>query len=272
MQRQIKQQTQQQTQQQAQQRKQLLPRLLSFILFLGLCASLAYWTIEFFTPSPRPVAISATVTQPLPPISVAAALFGDQADANTMTNIQLRGVILAGRAEESVAILITDGGTPKYLRRDAEVVPGVKVKEIDAKKVVLSDHGVSREVSLTAFAPAANMVAGQVNANLMPMPPSTPALTQATGNLNEAGLSAGQNGNSTGSSGSAATASGNSNGSSNNGSNNSGNNNGSNTIRPSAAANAAAAASQVGPQNAMPRLQQEQPNQSTQDSNGTRAQ
>jgi general secretion pathway protein C len=259
MQRQIK----QQTQQQAQQQIQRIPRLISFILFLGLCASLAYWAIEFFTPSPRPVALSATVTQPLPPVSVAAALFGEQADANTMTNIQLRGVILAGRAEESVAILITDGGTPKYLRRDAEVMPGVQVKEIDAKKVVLSDHGVSREVSLAAFVPAASMVAGQANTNLMPMSPSTPALTQATGNLNEAGLSAGQNSNSAGASGNAgATVSGNGYGSSNGG----------NNVRPSAPANAAAAAPQIAPQNAMPRLQQELPRLSPQESNDTRVQ
>jgi hypothetical protein len=96
------------------------------------------------------------------------------------------------------------------------------------------------------------------------MPSSTPAVTQATGNLNEAGLSAGQNGNSAGSSGAGTTASGNSNGSSNN--------NGSNAIRLSAPANAAAAAPQVGLQNAMPRLQQGLPHQSTQENNGTRAQ
>ena len=167
----------QQIQQKMQQKMQRIPRLMSFVLFLGVCASLAYWAIEFFTPPPRPVATSATVTQPLPAVSVAADLFGGQADVNTMTNIQLRGVILAGRAEESVAILVTDGGTPKYLRRDAEVMSGVKVKEIDAKKVVLSDHGVSREVSLAAFVPAANMVAGQTNTNLMPMPQSAPAGT-----------------------------------------------------------------------------------------------
>jgi general secretion pathway protein C len=250
-------------QQQIQQKIQRIPRLISFILFLGLCASIAYWAIEFFTPLPRPVAASATVTQPLPAVSVAADLFGGQADVNTMTNIQLRGVILAERAEESVAILITDGGTPKYLRRDAEVMTGVKVKEIDAKKVVLSDHGVSREVSLAAFVPAANMVAGQANMNLMPMPQSAPAVTQATGNLNEAGLSSAQNSNSAGASGNAgATVSGNGYGSSN----------GSNNMRPSAPANAAAAAPQFVPQNAMPRLQQELPRQSTQDSNGNRAQ
>jgi general secretion pathway protein C len=91
---------QRQIQQQIQRQKRLLPRLISFILFLGLCASLAYWAIEFFTPSPRPVALSATVTQPLPPVSVAAALFGEQADANTMTNIQLRGLILVATQKE----------------------------------------------------------------------------------------------------------------------------------------------------------------------------
>ena len=227
---------------------QPLPRTISFILFLALCASLAYWAIEFFTPSSRPVATSSHVAQPLPPVSDAADLFGGKADANTMKNIQLRGVILSGRAQESVAILVPDGGTPKYLRRDAEVMPGVKVQKIEAKKVVLSDHGVSREVSLAVFAPVSAMVAAPVNTNAMP----ASAVPQATSNPTETGISAAQNGNAAGSSGSAAaTVTGNSN-------------------RPSAPANNAAISPQIAPQNTPPHLQQPPPRQS-QDVTGIRA-
>lgn len=216
---------------------QTLPRTISFILFLAICASLAYWAIEFFTPSPRPVATSSHIVQPLPPVSDAADLFGGKADANTMKNIQLRGVILAGRAQESVAILVPDGDTPKYLRRDAEVMPGVKVQKIEAKKVVLSDHGVSREVSLAAFVPASTVVAAPVNANVMP----APAVPQATSNPAETGMSATQSSNAAGSSGgAAATVSGNGN-------------------RPSAPGNNAAMSPQIAPQNITPRIPQEAP-------------
>lgn len=214
-----------------------LPRTISFILFLAICASLTYWSIEFFTPPSRPVARSSYIAQPLPPVSDAADLFGGKADANTMKNIQLRGVILAGRAQESVAILVPDGGAPKYLRRDAEVMPGVKVQKIEAKKVVLSDHGVSREVSLAAFTPASTMVTVPVNANVMP----ASAVPQATSNPTETGISAAQNSNAAGSSGgAAATVSGNGN-------------------RPSAPANNAAMSPQIAPQNITPRITQEVP-------------
>ena len=212
---------------------QPLPRLISFILFLGLCASLAYWAIEFFTPPPRPVISKQIVTHSLPTMFNASGLFGGQAHSNTMKNIQLHGVILAGRSEESVAIMVTEAGTPKYLRRDAEVMPGVVVQEIESKKVVLCDHGVSREVSLAAFTPASATVATHANTNSIPMP--VVAVPQATGNATETGMPAVQNINSAGSSGTAAvTASGN------------GNSN-SNSNRPPVSPNAAAAPPQAAP-------------------------
>ncbi len=150
-----------------------LPLLVSFVLFLALCASLAYWVLQLFAPAPRAVAAPPQAERKVVPITAAENLFGAQGQANTMANMSLRGVIHAGRAADSEAILIVGNEPPKYVKVSAEVIDGVKVKEIHARHVILDDRGVSREVSLPAFAPtpasAANLNAN-VNAGQPPQP------------------------------------------------------------------------------------------------------
>ena len=136
-----------------------LPELLAFVLFLGLCASLTYWILHVVTPPPRAV-------QAPPSHSAAAGLFGGQGSTNGMTKVQLRGVIMAGRPSESVAILVPEGAAAMSLRVKGEVTPGVTVKEIHSRHVVLSDHGVDRELSLPSFASAG----GATNTFLPPVP------------------------------------------------------------------------------------------------------
>ena len=130
-----------------------LPLLFSFVLFLALCASLTYWVLQLFAPAPRAVTAPPQAERKVVPITAAENLFGAQGQANTMANMTLRGVIHAGRASDSEAILVTGNEPPKYVKVSAEVTDGVKVKEIHPRHVVLDDHGVSREVSLPAFAP-----------------------------------------------------------------------------------------------------------------------
>ncbi len=217
---------------------QRLPRIISFMLFLLLCATLAYWAIVFFSPAPRAVATSSPLVAP-PAVAAAADLFGGKAGQNAKSAIQLRGVILAGRPEESVAILVPEGGKPKYLRAHTEVMPGVTVQQITAKKVVLSDHGVTEEVDLATFA-ASNTT------NMMPAP--AVVLPQATGNSNEAVVTQGSN--SAGPGNTAVTASG---GYQNN------QNNQNNPARPAAPAHATGVP-QVNQNPALPR-QPQQPQQ-----------
>lgn len=130
-----------------------LPLLVSFVLFLALCASLAYWALQFFAPAPRAVTAPQQAERKVAPVTAAENLFGAQGKASTMVNVSLRGVIRAGRAADSEAILVVGNEPPKYVKVSAEVMDGVKVKEIHARHVILDDHGVSREVSLPAFAP-----------------------------------------------------------------------------------------------------------------------
>lgn len=128
------------------------PAILSFVLFLALCASVAYWLLLWLAPEPRSVAAPPQAERALPPVTAAANLFGGQPQGSGMANVQLRGIIRAGRAASSVAIIAADGQPTRALRVDAEVLPGVTVAEIQARSVILSDQGVERELSLPAFA------------------------------------------------------------------------------------------------------------------------
>ncbi len=132
--------------------RQRLPAAAAFVLFIALCASIAYWVLQWLAPAPRPVAAPVVSERALPPASAAANLFGGAAKGGGMANVQLRGIIHAGRSAGSAAILAVDGSAPKFYRVNAELMPGVTVKSIHAKTVVLSDRGAERELPLPAFA------------------------------------------------------------------------------------------------------------------------
>lgn len=129
---------------------QRAPAMLSLLLFVALCASAAYWLLQWFAPEPRAVAAPPEAARPLPSVAAASTLFGGRPQGPGGIPVQLRGILLAGRA--SVAILAAEGKPPRALPVDAEVVPGVTVKRIDARTVLLSERGVERELALPAFA------------------------------------------------------------------------------------------------------------------------
>lgn len=125
------------------------PVLLSFLLFVGLCASVTFWAMQFMKPSTRPVALpKANAKIQLDP-EAAIALFGGRAEAvATVSNFQLHGVVVAKHPDESVAILSADGKPAEAIRINTEVTPGVTVKEVHQQYVLLSEGGVSKKVEL----------------------------------------------------------------------------------------------------------------------------
>ncbi len=130
---------------------QRAPLIASFLLFLLLCASAAYWLLQWLAPEPRPVAAPPQAERSLPPVAAASTLFGGRAQSGGMGAVQLRGIIRSGRPSGSVAILTAEGQPARALPVDAEVAPGLRIKEIKARTVVLSEHGVERELSLPEF-------------------------------------------------------------------------------------------------------------------------
>lgn len=128
-----------------------LPALFSLLLFVALCASIAYWALQWLAPAPRPVAPPVATEPGIPPVASAARLFGGAAKGGGALNVQLRGIIHAGSATGSAAIMTVDGSPPKFYRVNAALMPGVTLKAIHARTVVLSEHGAERELPLMAF-------------------------------------------------------------------------------------------------------------------------
>lgn len=125
-----------------------LPLVASFVLFLALCASLAYWALQFFAPSQRPVAAAPASVAPPADLSAAASLFGGSGNTALASNFILQGVVLSGSSGQSIAILSANGEPAKAVAMDMEIVPGITVKEVHRSYVLLDDHGALKRVEL----------------------------------------------------------------------------------------------------------------------------
>ncbi|HEY4542238.1 MAG TPA: type II secretion system protein N [Noviherbaspirillum sp.] len=129
------------------------PLIASFLLFILLCVSAAYWGLQLFQPPPRPVAAPPRPAAPEISPQAAAALFGGGAGTAVASNYQLHGVIYAGTPRDSVAILSADGKPAQAVRAGTEVVPGVNVKEVHRGFVLLEESGTVKRVDLPDEAP-----------------------------------------------------------------------------------------------------------------------
>ena len=149
-----------------------LPLFASFLLFILLCASIAYWGLQLFRPPLRPVAAPPRAVQAEIRPEAAGTLFGGRAGgAAVASNYQLKGVIFSGSPNDSVAILSADGKPAQAIRVGSETTPGVTIKEVHRDYVLLSDGGAIKRVELPESAK------GQGIATTAPLStrPSTPA-------------------------------------------------------------------------------------------------
>lgn len=166
-----------------------LPLVASFLLFIALCASAAYWGMQLFKPPLRPVAAPPRVAPAEIRTEPAAALFGGRRSSVAVaSNYQLRGVIYSGNPRDSVAIISADGKPPQAVRVDAEIIPGVLVKEVHRGYVLLSENGATKRVELPEdskgqgsmnFAPQEAGRAG-ATAQRPPVSPRMPAIPTPT--------------------------------------------------------------------------------------------
>ncbi|MBC7499019.1 MAG: hypothetical protein H7315_00695 [Herminiimonas sp.] len=123
--------------------------LSSFVLFIALCGSVAFWALQLFKPQVREVAAPPQTAAANINLDAASALFGGRPAAVAVaSNYQLKGVVVSGRASESVAILSADGKPAQAVRVDREVMPGVTVREVHAQYVLLNEGGVTKRVEL----------------------------------------------------------------------------------------------------------------------------
>lgn len=141
-----------------------LPLLLNVLAVVALSASLAYWALQLFKAPQRPIVAAPLASAPEPRLEAAAGLFGGQAVAVAVSSYQLRGVVAAvAGSPRSVAILAYDNQPAQALPEGAEVVAGVRVKEVHPLYVLLSEGGVVKRVDLATEAKTPDGGAGGVN-------------------------------------------------------------------------------------------------------------
>ncbi|MBI5429356.1 MAG: hypothetical protein HY938_02735 [Nitrosomonadales bacterium] len=125
-----------------------LPLITTFALFIALCISAAYWTMQLFKPPVRAIAAPPQASQPAPRLDAAAGLLGGRTSFAVASNFQLKGVVVASDPAESVAILSANGKPAQAVRTHREVVPGVTVTEVQRDHVLLSEGGMVKRVEL----------------------------------------------------------------------------------------------------------------------------
>ncbi len=128
------------------------PLITSFIFFIALCASAAYWAMQFIKPAQRAVAAPPQAIQAELSLDAAASLFGSRTTTTTANNIQLKGVVVGSNPSESVAILLANGKPAQSVRVGAEVLPGLRVQEVHNDHVMLLEQGEVKRVELPPLA------------------------------------------------------------------------------------------------------------------------
>jgi general secretion pathway protein C len=132
--------------------KERLPNTVSFLFFIGVWVSLSFWLQQWLSPPVQPMQLFPMAEQSIPPLSSAANLFGGSEQSSMLANVQLNGVIRSNSSKDSIVIIATDGGPSRALRLNSEIMPGIVVKSINARSVILSGNGTQREITLPAFA------------------------------------------------------------------------------------------------------------------------
>ncbi|NRR30848.1 hypothetical protein HSX11_11725 [Oxalobacteraceae bacterium] len=176
-----------------------LPLIFTFAAVVALSASLAYWGLQWFKPAERPIAPPPVVLAPEPNMDAARGLFGGEIAVATASNYQLKGVVSAANGQGSAAIISIDGKPAEAFGVGRDVAPGVTVKEVQPKHVIISEGGVLKRLELvndasrndsgiSVPAPAQAQNNAQPPSNLTPpasapmAPPSAPAPSGALSN------------------------------------------------------------------------------------------
>ncbi|MBY0558093.1 MAG: hypothetical protein K2P77_12875 [Burkholderiaceae bacterium] len=151
-----------------------LPLLVTVLAVVLLSASLAYWALQLFKPAQRPLAPPpAALAMPIN-LDAAKGLFGGQVTVAAASIYQLKGVV-AAQGSDSAAIISVDGQPALALGQGREVAPGVTIKEVHPKYIVLSEAGALKRIELASDAGAgAGAAATPAPSLLAPMAPVQP--------------------------------------------------------------------------------------------------
>lgn len=119
--------------------------VVSATLLAVLCSSGTWWALQF-SKAPQRTLAAAPMASIQIDNTATALLFGR--GSAIASNYQLKGIVLATVDSDSVAIVSADGKPARAAKIGTEIGPGVRVLEIRADGVLLSDNGVQKQVPL----------------------------------------------------------------------------------------------------------------------------
>src|ERR1700674_4615524 len=118
----------------------LQTRLLSLIALAIFCATLTWWVITLTTHESAPLPAAAAGRAPA--VEQAATLFGGQLQHQENQDVHLFGILALQHGEPARAISL---GGP--------LTPGVTIKEVRARSIIIDRNGSRSEVFLPPNAP-----------------------------------------------------------------------------------------------------------------------
>ncbi|MBC3932773.1 type II secretion system protein N [Undibacterium curvum] len=152
-----------------------LPVISGLIAFALLCMTLSFWGLKFFKVQSRGVAAPVQQSTLEPGSGQWGGIFGDSAlPQAAISNHQLKGVVLARRANESAAVISTDGKPGRAVGIGAELAPGVVLKEVYAQYILISDNGALKRLELPQSAVIQLAATPPVAAYATPAAPENP--------------------------------------------------------------------------------------------------
>jgi general secretion pathway protein C len=171
-----------------------LPKLLTLLMACAFAAVCAYWVMKIAggPPAPDPRSLNRAVDAPVQSFREPVSLFGN-AQTQPISNVKLLGVI-AGPDGKGRAILSVNDAPPKSFATGMQVAPGMKLKAVEQRAVVLDNAGVENRVPLPPRTTvAANaLAASNAPANMPPRPAfgaqAAPAPAPPPPAMNPAGL------------------------------------------------------------------------------------
>jgi len=128
-----------------------MPLVVTVLAVALLSASLAYWVLQLNQPPQRAIAAPPPAAAAALNLDAAKGLFGGQITVAAASNYQLKGVVAAG-GRGSAAILAVDNQPAQAYGLGREVAPGVVVKEVQPRFVLLSEGGAIKRVDLPSDA------------------------------------------------------------------------------------------------------------------------
>jgi general secretion pathway protein C len=127
----------------------LQTRILSLIALAIFCATLTWWIVTLTSHQSAP--LPAAAAGRAPSVELAATLFGGQLQRKENQDVRLFGILAL---QHGAAAIVSYGGEPaRAISLGGPLTPGVTVKEVRTRSIIIDRKGTRSEVFLPPNAP-----------------------------------------------------------------------------------------------------------------------